>query len=582
MKTPGILVAAAILLGAAAAGRAQPVRDARRSASGTAVVSGTVVTDDLDSRPLRRARVTCSAPELSEGLTAVTDERGRFTCAQLPAGRYSIHVTRDGWVPVAYGARRPLRPGTPVAVADGQHADVVVRMMRGAVITGALVDERGQPAVGVNVVALRSAMDNGERRLIADGAPATTDDRGVYRVYGLPPGDYVVGAGPSESALSVEEAQVTTDLDLRHAHASGTGAPPPERRVAFASTYYPGTTVALQASPITLRPGEERTDIDFALRFVATARIEGALTMPDGSPAPSSAQLTLLAIGPTAFAGSSFDGLKTTRPGGDGTFAFSGVTPGVYTLLARLASPAVLWAASQFAVEGEPMSGLNLSLQPALSIAGRVRIDGSGAQPPFSLSGIKITAEPVQATGEISIAPASVTVDRDGRFEVRGVTPGRYRLIAALPGAARSGGWMQRSAIVNGVDALDIPATIAPNQVVRDAVVTLTDRPARVSGVLQGPTGTTPSDTTIVLFPADPTLRLPRSRRIQAARPAPDGAYAFGNLAPGEYLLAAIEDVEPGEWFDPAFLERLVPAAIRVTLGEGEARTETLRIGPGT
>ena len=563
MRLAGILLATT-LLGVPLAG-AQQTRDARRPATGTATVSGVVVSDEAEPKPVRHARVTCSAAELSHGLTAVTDDRGRFTCAGLPAGRYSIAVTRDGWVATAYGARRPLRSGTPIPIGDGQRTDVVIRMLRGAVITGALLDESGQPAAGATVVALRASMQNGERRLTAAGTVATADDRGVYRIFGLPPGDYYVGAGPSSTTLSIGEAQLTTDADVRRARADGPSAPPVERHVAFASTYYPGTTIALQAAPIPLRGGEERTDVDFALQLVPTARVEGTLTMPDGAPASAAAQVTLIASGPTAFAGSAFDNVRTTRPGADGTFTFGGVAPGSYTLLARLASPVVLWASTQVAVAGETVSGLTLPLQPGLSIAGQVRIEGSGARPAFSLSAIRITAEPVQSAGDVSIAPAPVNADADGRFAVRGVTPGGYRLVATLPAAARTSGWVQRSGLIDGIETLDLPATVT-GQSVTGAVVALTDRPVRVTGVVHGDAAHPAADYTVVLFPLDPALRVPRTRRIQAVHAATDGAYAFEAVAPGEYLIVGLEDVEPGEWFDAAFLARVAAGAAPLTV----------------
>ena len=543
MKGGGILLAAALL--SVPLAQAQPARDVRRPASGTAIVSGSVVSDDAEPKPVRHARVTCSAPELSHGLTAITDDRGRFTCADLPPGRYSIAVTRDGWVGAAYGAKRPLRPGAPIPIGDGQRADVTIRLSRGAVITGALLDESGQPAAGATVVALRASMQNGERRLTAAGTVATADDRGVYRIFGLPPGDYYVGAGPSSTALSVSEAQLTTDADVRHARAGVSSVPPVERHVAFSSTYFPGTTIAQQAAPIPLRAGEERTDVDFALQLVPTARVEGTLTMPDGTPAPAAAQVTLVASGATAFAGSDFDSVKTTRPGADGTFTFGGVAPGTYTLLARLASHVVLWASTEVSVAGETISGLTLPLQPGLSIAGQVSIEGSGARPPFSLSAITITAEPVQSAGEVSIAPAPVRADAEGRFVVTGITPGRYRLVATLPAASRTSGWLQRSGLMNGIETLDLPAAIA-GQSITGAVVALTDRPARVTGVLRGDAAHAAGDYTVVFFPLDPALRLPRTRRIQAVRAGTDGGYAFDVVAHGEYLIVSLDDVEPG------------------------------------
>ena len=65
-------------------------------------------------------------------------------------------------------------------------------------------------------------------------------------------------------------------------------------------------------------------------------------------------------------------------------------------------------------------------------------------------------------------------------------------------------------------------------------------------------------------------------------RPSADGAFAFRGLPPGSYYLAAIDDVEPGEWFDPAFLQRLLPNAMTLSLGEGEHKAQDIRLGGGT
>ena len=582
MKTRTVAALAAVLLFGVHAAHAQLTRDARPVAIGTATLSGTVVSDDADARPVRRARVTCSAPELTNGLTAITDDRGRFTCARLPAGRYTVSVTRDGWVPAAYGAKRPLRPGTPIAIAASQQAVIVIRLTRGAVITGTLIDESGQPAIGASVVALRAAMQNGERRLVDFGTAAVSDDRGVYRIYGLPAGDYLVRAVPSSASIP-QDVQATTDLDVHHARTSAAGSPaPPDRRVAFAPTYFPGTPLALQAAPVSLRPAEERSEVDFALQLVATARVDGTATMPDGSPASSSTQVTLLPSGQTRLSDAPLEGLKTTRAGGDGTFAFAGVGPGTYTLLARAATPGVVWASTDVAVDGERVSGLLLTLQPGLTIAGQVRVDGSGAAPSFDLTTLRVNAEPLQSAGDVSIAPAPAAVDRDGRFTVTGVTPGRYRLTATLPAAGRARGWTLLSSVVNGVDTLDVPLVLPPGGPATNALLTLTDRAAQITGVLQDSAGRTSSEYTIVLFPADPALWLPRARRIHASRASADGAFTFAALPSGDYLLAALEDVEAGEWFDPAFLQRISPGAIRISLSAGERKTQEIRVGPGS
>jgi uncharacterized protein (DUF2141 family) len=544
---------------------AQVPRDTRVVRIGIATLSGRVVNDDADARPVRHARVTCTAPELTAGLTAITDDEGRFTCGQLPAGRYTVSVTRDGWVATAYGASRPLRPGRPIAVAASQHADIVIRMMRGAVITGTLLDESEQPAVDTGVVAMRNVVQNGERRLVALG-------------------DYVVGATPpaGSTGASPLELRETSDLDLHHARTGTRGSPaPPQRRVAFAPTFFPGTSLASQAVTVTLRGGEERTGVDFAIQMVATARIEGAVSIPDGGPLPPGTQVTMIAGGQTAFPGVDVDGLRSARVPPDGSFSFSGVTPGVYTLLARATLPAVVWASTEIAVDGDSIAGLAMTLQPGLTIAGRLRFVGARLAPPADLAFARVKAEPVQAVGRASLAPDSVTVDREGRFVITGVTPGRYRLTASFPGTGRTGGWILRSATVGEQDTLDVPVAIQPGQNLSGATLTFVDRVARLTGTVRAQAGGAAPETTVVLFPADQTFWLPQSRRIQAVRLSDDGAYAIQGLPPGDYVLAAVEDVEPGEWFDPAFLQRLAPSGMRIAIAEGEQKVQDIRIGEG-
>jgi uncharacterized protein (DUF2141 family) len=561
---------------------AQVPRDAQPKLAGTAAILGAVVSDDLDARPVRHARVTCTAPELAHGVTAVTDGNGRFTCDRLPPGRYSIAASRDGWM--------TGRPSHPIPVAPNQRVDVVIRMARGAVITGTVMDASGQPAVNVRVLALRQAVTNGERRLIAAGEGGTSDDRGVYRIFGLPAGDYLVGAAPPDAppGLGPSDLRETSDLDLQHARAAAPGSPaPPQRTIAFAPTYFPGTPLPAQAVRVSINAGEEREGIDFAIELVATARISGALSLPDGAPLPSSAQIMIVAAEQTAFPGVPFDGLRSAHVPPDGTFSFSGVGPGVYSLLARAVLPAdaddrgapprIVWAAGEIVVDGDPVTNLAFTLQPGLTISGQVRFASDGVRSPPDPASIRIAVESVQPAGGIALAPGAVSADRGGHFVLTGLTPGRYRVTASVPGRHD---WTLRSAAVNGLDTLDTPLQLQPNQHVENALITFTDRPSSLRGRVEAADGV--SGYTVVVFPTDRALWLPRARRIQAVPVDAEGAYAFAGLPPGEYVVAALHDVESGAWFDPAFLDRLLPAGMKIAVAEGEQKALDIRAAGGS
>ena len=138
----------------------RPPRDVGPQAEapeGTAVISGRVLAADT-GRPVKRAYVRATAAELRGGRGALTDAEGRYTLDGLPAGRYTIRASKIGFVTVAFGQRRPLQPGTPVDVRDDKTLKGVnLQLPRGSVITGHLVDEDGEPMVGVDVRVLRHA-----------------------------------------------------------------------------------------------------------------------------------------------------------------------------------------------------------------------------------------------------------------------------------------------------------------------------------------------------------------------------------------------------------------------------------------
>ena len=573
VRKPSLCLLFVLALAVSVRPAAAQIREARATGHGTAIISGTIVSDEPEPRPIRRVRVTCSGAD--GGATAISDDRGRFQFPALRAGRHTIAATKDAWVPAAYGAKRPLRPGSAIPLANGQQIAVTITMLRGGVITGIVLDHDNQPAANTTVSAMRYVTQNGERRLARSGTGGVADDRGVYRIYGLAPGDYVVGAttnAPGSIAAS-SELRVIGDRNA-------------ERTVSFASTFFPGTPIASNAALVTLARGEERTGIDFALQLVPTARVEGTVTLPDGTLAAAGTQVNLLAAANVALPGAPLAAFRSTRVGSDGAFAFTDVSPGNYTVLSRApvppaegtGPPLTTWASVEIGVDGERVSGLTLGLQPGMTVSGQVRFEGTRLKPP-DLSAVRVSVQPAQAEGTVGIAPVSATPDATGRFVVSGLTPGRYRLGASFPGSGRAGHWQVQSAVVSGQDTLDVPFTVQPSQSISSAAITFSDRLAELTGTVHNAAGGAPNEFTVILFSADLNHWLPRARRIQGVRPAADGAFTFRGLPAGDYHLAAIDDVEPGEWFDPAFLQRLLPGAMKITIAAGEQRVQDIRLG---
>jgi hypothetical protein len=233
-----------------------------------------------------------------------------------------------------------------------------------------------------------------------------------------------------------------------------------------------------------------------------------------------------------------------------------------------------MWATSEISVEGQPISGVSLMLQPGLTVTGSLRFDGASAVP-ANLSGARVSLSPASSS-QVAISGGAATVDASGRFTISGVSPGRYRVTATFTSARA---WTYRSAMVGGEDVVDRPFEVRGH--VNDLVVTFTDHPAELDGKVLAASGVPLRDAYVIMFPADPTAWYSQSRRIRAFTPSTDGSYSFKNLLSGDYLVAVVDDVEPGEWFDPAFLQRLMPAATKISIAEGEKKVQDIRAGGG-
>jgi hypothetical protein len=202
--------------------------------------------------------------------------------------------------------------------------------------------------------------------------------------------------------------------------------------------------------------------------------------------------------------------------------------------------------------------------------------DGA-APPPQDVSGIQFRLVPRGAAGNLGASPPGGQVDQQGNFRFSDVTPDSYRLLPIGSGASRMSGWWRKSAEALGVDLFDAPLDVKPGLGTIALTIRYTDRPTEIGGTLQDATGRPASDYFIVVFSTNRTLWGPQTRRVQATRPDTGGGYTV-HLPAGEYFIAALTDYEPGDSNDPAFLEQLIPGAIKIMVADGEKKRQDFKI----
>jgi hypothetical protein len=441
----------------------------------------------------------------------------------------------------------------------------------------------------------------GDRRMLARARmpydignfERSTDDRGEFRLFGLPPGTYYLLVRPTIAS----GARLTTSDEVRWAMQPPTagqpgaaaGAPPPGPVAGYATYFFPGTTDPAQAQPIVVGPGEVREGLTFRVGFVDVSRVAGTAQRPDGSPV-ASANVTMRHREMNA----SIEGSdRLARTDASGRFTFQNVPPGDYRITMRASSTTPpkdldLWAQTDVAVSGGDVEGVGLALAPASTISGRVSFDGT-APPPADLSIVRLHFTAVDALaralsgGGSGGEPPTASVQADGTFRVAGLPPDRYIVGASWPGM-RSGdgrvGWWITSIRVGDREIGDAPIGVDPNANVANVAIAFGDRVGAIEGTLSDAAGRPAPDYFVLAFPVERSSWTTVSRRlVPPARPGTDGRFRLTGFPAGDYYLAVVTTMESDDGSDPAFLEAIVPGAIKVTIGRGQTIRQDLQVG---
>jgi hypothetical protein len=591
-----------------------------RAAQGSTFLTGDVV-DASTRSPIPFAVVTLK-PDASDGDKPVAEQRvlsdasGRWVFRRLAPGSYKVTASAAGFLEGGLGQRQALGAAQSVIVGDRDAVrDLRVQLWRHAVISGTVRDEFGDPLVNTPLRAFRRVAGS-LRAQFSDAGPAVrTDDLGNYRIAGLAPGAYIIASAtmnmnsttPSVVALYQQRLRDTpARAEAIRAETSASGVfaipapgmrignsivqdgtlsgydmmpPPPragERPRILARTYYPSTQSLSSAQSIAVRAGEDRTGVDFNLRYIPAVRVSGTVIGLAGPEALIGIDLLVAPDEGLPWNNGQYEmPLASAVSDGAGHFEFPAVVPGRYTLnvlkTARMTSPIEAFQQPTLSVRVPLVVGeadvdkVMLQLNAGVRITGTVAHDGQGKLSPSEMQRLAVTLAPVDGRGYPTHLPGRVR--EDGTFTTLEYPVGRYVVnVSGIPA-----GWALKSISSSGRDVLagqlEITDVTAP-----PLTIVLTDRRTTLEGAVRNPKGADP-DATVLVFPVDHAAWLQNGASPRVAREVRaglDGGFSIGGLPAGDYLVVAVSDDLLIDWQSARSLAALGQHGSRASLQLGQ------------
>jgi hypothetical protein len=482
---------------------------------------------------------------------ALTDENGRYEITGLAPGAYAIGVSHDEhrstylrqWYGESFPSGTFVPPRFAVTLAAGERRrDADVALTRALAIEGVVLDPLGDPVTRVEVTVTRAAGG------LAGVNSAHTDDRGAYRIYGLPPGRYRVCVRPSDWTFGDSPVLVRT--------------------------CYPSAFGESYASDVMLA-SQDAAGIDIRLQLIGGRSLSGTVVDAGGSPADDAF------VNVMPFDDSSRGGSARTQ---NGVFSVEPLAPGRYLVAASIGGfragdvdppsreremayvPVDLTASD---------ASLALTLAKGVTLAGTLTFEGH-APPRSARSRISVEA---RAFGELqpwpSLQPASAIVSDDFSFAL----PDLFGLPQQIALRGLPEGWVLKSTHYGERDityaATDFTAT--PNASLQ---LVVTDRVASPSIEVVNERGENVPAAHGLAMPADPARWTMANVRIPQFPPT-GAAAKLGAILPGKYLFVALSiDDFLALMRNPSRLPSVAGLATSVTLEPGDTRVVTLRVVP--
>ena len=485
--------------------------------SKTGNISGRVVTES--GQPLVNASVWIR-PDTSEGLpvtNTTTNRDGVFKVSGLARGPYNVSASMPAYIPKSPESGRAVQPNDD---------SVTLVLIKGGVITGTVTNSKGDPIVAIGIRA-EMVIDESGRKTPAYVYEDVTDDRGVYRIYGLPSGTYIVSADGAANYSPTGVNAFAVDMP----------------------TYAPSSNREA-ADEISVRVGEEASNVDIRYRgergSMITGTVRGARTGETGF----TVSLTSLAEkGPRW--NNYFQDAK-------GEFALEGIPDGDYILAATaywndrdrgLSEPMML------SIRGSDVEGIEITATALASISGTVVLKELKEPVP------ECTDKRVPQPWETAVTPwhrvtqsgtkkpqfvwrsrGSESPNAQGNLTLRDLAATDYYFGVRLPGQQW---YLQSIAFVPSTpggqptDATRSWTTLKPGDQLSGLTFTLARGAALVRGEITLAEGQTlPAKLSVYLVPAE-AAHAEEPLRYFASPVSTAGGFYLNNVAPGRYWILA-------------------------------------------
>ncbi len=469
--------------------------------TGTATISGRVTLKGEPALAVEVILVTtirwsANAPR------ARTDENGRFLFTNVAAGSYEIFAVAPGYV----------SPFEMHSVADGVRLENVdLEIKRGGVIAGRIRDSRGRPVIEETITLKKLDKPQSYSSYNPNFGMNRTDDRGVYRIYGLPEGRYLVSVGYASPE------RITSS------------------RAFYPRVFYPNASSESEAKVIEVSEGSEATDVDITVSDPKETRdVSGRVVDADTGQPVEGVRIEVRGVSSD---GLPMDGSGESESGPNGAFRFFGLLPGKYTIFTKsrlnngfVGDPVI------FDISDGDATGIELKVRRgAASISGIVVIEGTNDPKVLArLSQVYLYATIILAAPKMGerVEMPPVQVNADGSFRMDGLPAGK----------ARIGRWSQSDDLTiarierNGAPTGERIEIAAGEQVTGVRVVFLYGA-LTLRGEMKVVGGTLPADCRF----STSALRADQNAEYSRSAWTDDrGQFVIENLAPGEYEIRVI------------------------------------------